>query len=174
MSTGYLCIYWADLSRRPYPYQATPQLFSSHFIILRDPDIYPLTALHTAHIKGLGKFLHKLEINCCQVLVNHFPALASLFILQAGFGFSAKVRLRFCKFCFIICHAVRKKRAVPLGELGPAHGERRALVFGSEGPGLTRRALACCDRTVIIPMARGVDSLNVAASSAVAFWQLFR
>lgn len=51
---------------------------------------------------------------------------------------------------------------------------RRALLFGSEGYGLSRRALAACDRSVIIPMAHGVDSLNVAASSAVAFWQLFR
>ena len=50
----------------------------------------------------------------------------------------------------------------------------RALLFGSEGYGLSRRALAACDRSVIIPMSRGVDSLNVAASSAVAFWQLFR
>lgn len=51
--------------------------------------------------------------------------------------------------------------------------ERRALLFGSEGYGLSRAALDACDRSVIIPMSRGVDSLNVAASSAVAFWQLF-
>ena len=56
----------------------------------------------------------------------------------------------------------------------PAAGERRALLFGNEGYGLSRAALAACDRSVVIPMARGVDSLNVAASSAVAFWQLFR
>ena len=66
------------------------------------------------------------------------------------------------------------ERAVPLGDKGLAPGEKVAVVFGSEGPGLTRRTLACCERTVIIPMALGVDSLNVAASSAIAFWQLFR
>lgn len=48
-----------------------------------------------------------------------------------------------------------------------------ALFFGTEGTGLTRPVLDGVDRTVIIPMARGVDSLNVAASSAVAFWELF-
>lgn len=53
-------------------------------------------------------------------------------------------------------------------------GQRRALFFGCEGWGLTKAALAACDQALIIPMARGVDSLNVAASSAVAFWQLFR
>ena len=65
--------------------------------------------------------------------------------------------------------------AVPLDEPSLTEGSgRRALLFGSEGYGLSRRALDACDRSVIIPMAHGVDSLNVAASSAVAFWQLFR
>lgn len=52
--------------------------------------------------------------------------------------------------------------------------ERLALFFGTEGDGLSSRALAGCDRTVVIPMSRGVDSLNVAAASAVAFWELCR
>lgn len=47
---------------------------------------------------------------------------------------------------------------------------RVALAFGTEGDGLTRRALEACDVVVRIPMAGGVDSLNVAAASAVAFW----
>ena len=64
--------------------------------------------------------------------------------------------------------------AVPLDDSSLLGAEKRALLFGSEGYGLSREALLGCDRTVIIPMAHGVDSLNVAASSAVAFWQLFR
>lgn len=65
--------------------------------------------------------------------------------------------------------------SVPLAEVPlRAAGERRALLFGSEGYGLSREALAGCDRSVVIPMARGVDSLNVAASSAIALWQLLR
>lgn len=59
-------------------------------------------------------------------------------------------------------------------DLGARLGEKRALLFGCEGWGLTKAALAACDQALIIPMARGVDSLNVAASSAVAFWQLFQ
>ena len=50
--------------------------------------------------------------------------------------------------------------------------EKLALVLGAEGDGLTRRAIAACDMTVRIPMQHGVDSLNVAAAGAVAFWQL--
>lgn len=49
-----------------------------------------------------------------------------------------------------------------------------ALVFGTEGDGLSRCTLSQCDYTVRIPMQHGVDSLNVAASSAVAFWELRR
>ncbi len=53
------------------------------------------------------------------------------------------------------------------------HGrDRLALVLGAEGPGVTAQALEACDLHVRIPMARGVDSLNVAAASAVAFWEL--
>lgn len=50
--------------------------------------------------------------------------------------------------------------------------ERLAIVFGTEGNGLEEDTIASCDYTVRIPMAHGVDSLNVAAASAVAFWQL--
>ncbi len=50
--------------------------------------------------------------------------------------------------------------------------ERLAVVLGTEGDGLAPDTIAGCDHTVRIPMAHGVDSLNVAAASAVAFWQL--
>ena len=49
---------------------------------------------------------------------------------------------------------------------------RLALVLGTEGDGLTADTIAHCDYTARIPMSHGVDSLNVAAASAVAFWQL--
>ena len=50
--------------------------------------------------------------------------------------------------------------------------ERHAIFMGTEGAGLQARTMAGCDKTIRIPMAHGVDSLNVAAASAVAFWQL--
>ena len=52
--------------------------------------------------------------------------------------------------------------------------EKLAIVLGTEGDGLTETTIANCDYTVKIPMSHGVDSLNVAAASAVAFWQLGR
>ena len=52
--------------------------------------------------------------------------------------------------------------------------DRIALLMGTEGDGLSRPALAAADTIVTIPMSRGVDSLNVAAASAVALWALRR
>ncbi len=50
--------------------------------------------------------------------------------------------------------------------------EKLAIILGTEGDGLSDHTIADCDYTVKIPMSHGVDSLNVAAASAVAFWQL--
>ena len=52
--------------------------------------------------------------------------------------------------------------------------EKLAIILGTEGEGLSPETIAACDYTVRIPMSHGVDSLNVAAASAVAFWQLGR
>ena len=50
--------------------------------------------------------------------------------------------------------------------------DKLAIILGTEGDGLSAQTIADCDYTVRIPMTHGVDSLNVAAASAVAFWQL--
>ncbi len=52
--------------------------------------------------------------------------------------------------------------------------EKLAIILGTEGDGLAKRTIADCDYTARIPMKHGVDSLNVAAAGAVAFWQLTR
>ena len=63
--------------------------------------------------------------------------------------------------------------AIPLGSAHLGSTERLALFFGSEGYGLSKEVIEASDATVVIPMSHEVDSLNVAASSAVAFWELF-
>lgn len=62
--------------------------------------------------------------------------------------------------------------ATGLDDLAANPPERLAMVFGTEGDGLRRRTVAACDTTVRIPMAGGVDSLNVAAAVAVAAWAM--
>lgn len=61
--------------------------------------------------------------------------------------------------------------SVPLDDERLARADKLALVFGTEGDGLAHETIAQCDYTVRIPMKHDVDSLNVAAASAVAFWQ---
>lgn len=64
--------------------------------------------------------------------------------------------------------------SVSLDDARLAACDKIALVLGTEGDGLAPETIAQCDVTVRIPMAHGVDSLNVAAASAVAFWELRR
>ena len=62
--------------------------------------------------------------------------------------------------------------AISIEDPALAAEEKLAIILGTEGDGLAKNTIADCDYTVMIPMSHGVDSLNVAAASAVAFWQL--
>ena len=64
--------------------------------------------------------------------------------------------------------------AVPLDDVQPHRLQRAALLLGAEGDGLSARAMRAADERVRIPMAHGVDSLNVGAAAAVAFYAVTR
>jgi len=72
---------------------------------------------------------------------------------------------------FFIAALALSDVAVPLDEFARHCPERLALVMGTEGDGLSHSAVAAADAVVTIPMAGGVDSLNVAAAAAVALWE---
>ena len=63
--------------------------------------------------------------------------------------------------------------AVPLGKIGRI-GDKKAVVLGNEDHGISKEIIDMCDMSVMIPMKHDIDSLNVAAASAVAFWELFK
>ncbi len=65
-----------------------------------------------------------------------------------------------------------RKESVTISDPILAGEEKLAMVLGSEGDGLAEEVISACDYTVLIPMHHGVDSLNVAAASAVAFYEL--
>lgn len=65
-----------------------------------------------------------------------------------------------------------RKDALPIDDPLLRTAERLAMVLGTEGDGLRSATIDACDYTAIIPMRAGIDSLNVAAASAVAFWEL--
>jgi tRNA G18 (ribose-2'-O)-methylase SpoU len=118
-----------------------------------------------------------------------WPAALAL-VREAGFTLLALTPAAFADGPSAISHSTSRKtghphltsarsrgvdeEVVPIQRLGAAERERAALLLGAEGPGLSRHALAGSDRRVSIPMRRGVDSLNVAAAAAVAFWELGR
>ena len=72
---------------------------------------------------------------------------------------------------FAVCALALRDDALPLDDPRLHECGRLALVFGTEGDGLAASTIAACDFAVRIPMAHGVDSLNVAASTAVALWE---
>ena len=65
-----------------------------------------------------------------------------------------------------------RKDTIEINDPRLKNEEKLAIILGTEGDGLVEETLDCCDYTVKIPMSHGVDSLNVAAASAVAFWEL--
>ena len=73
---------------------------------------------------------------------------------------------------FRTCAMALRDDSVPLGDERLNCLDQLAIVLGAEGDGLADSTIAACDYTVRIPMGHGVDSLNVAAASAVAFWEL--
>lgn len=73
---------------------------------------------------------------------------------------------------FQTCAMALRDDSLALGDERLNGVPKLAIVLGAEGDGLANGTIAACDYTVRIPMAHGVDSLNVAAASAVAFWEL--
>lgn len=73
---------------------------------------------------------------------------------------------------FKIAALALNDNAIDIDDPRLAAEEKLAVLLGTEGEGLSAAAISACDYTARIPMARGVDSLNVAAAAAVAFWQL--
>jgi tRNA G18 (ribose-2'-O)-methylase SpoU len=67
-----------------------------------------------------------------------------------------------------------KQDSVSISDPALMEAPKLAVLLGTEGEGLLEETIDACDYTVMIPMFHGVDSLNVAAASAVAFWQLGR
>lgn len=73
---------------------------------------------------------------------------------------------------FALAAMALNDKAIDINDLKLKNESKLAILLGSEGYGLHNDTLALCDYTVMIPMSHGVDSLNVAAASALAFWEL--
>ncbi len=73
---------------------------------------------------------------------------------------------------FVTAAMALRRDTIKINDPRLASVDRLAVLLGTEGEGLKDETIDSCDYTIKIPMSHGVDSLNVAAASAVAFWQL--
>ena len=118
--------------------------------------------------------------SCCDPLCRRAVRVSMGTVFQVPWGQLGKTPADWPEKGMDILHSLGFKtaamalsdRSVSIDDEQLAKEPKLAIVLGTEGDGLAAGTIASCDYTVRIPMSHGVDSLNVAAASAVAFWQL--
>lgn len=115
---------------------------------------------------------------CCDPLVRRAVRVSMGTVFQIPWAYltedSTDWQAFLKQFYFKTVAMALNENAVPIDDPALYAEEKLAIVLGTEGDGLASQTIANCDYNVIIPMHHNVDSLNVAAASAVAFWQLRR
>ena len=120
--------------------------------------------------------------SCCDPLCRRAVRVSMGTVFQVSWGQLGETPADWPEKGMDILHSLGFKtaamalsdRSVSIDDEQLAKEPKLAIVLGTEGDGLAADTIASCDYTVKIPMSHGVDSLNVAAASAVAFWQLGR
>ena len=120
--------------------------------------------------------------SCCDPLCRRAVRVSMGTVFQVPWGQLGEIPADWPEKGMDILHSLGFKtaamalsdRSVSIDDEQLAREPKLAIVLGTEGDGLAASTIASCDYTVKIPMSHGVDSLNVAAASAVAFWQLGR
>lgn len=118
--------------------------------------------------------------SCCDPLCRRAVRVSMGTVFQVSWGQLGETPADWPEKGMDILHSLGFKtaamalsdRSVSIDDEQLAKEPKLAIVLGTEGDGLAAGTIASCDYTVRIPMSHGVDSLNVAAASAVAFWQL--
>jgi tRNA G18 (ribose-2'-O)-methylase SpoU len=166
----------ASLARLPLPPVAEVLAGASRVVVLEDIVDHTNVGAVFRSAAALGIDAVLLSPRCADPLYRRSVkvAMGAVFALpwtRLGEWYDALPRLR--RAGFTTMALTPADDAVPLPDAVATYGAGRVcIVLGSEGPGLTTRWLTAADVRVSIPMAAGVDSLNVAAASAVAFYAL--
>lgn len=121
---------------------------------------------------ALGMDAVLLTPGCCDPLYRRSVRVSMGTVFQVPWAFLDKPIGYLRELGFKTAAMALKEDTVSIDDPRLRSEPRLAVVLGTEGEGLTDAAIAGCDYTVKIPMYHGVDSLNVAAASAVAFWEL--
>ena len=117
-----------------------------------------------------------LTVSCCDPLNRRAVRVSMGTVFQIPWtrieGWPQQGIEKFHRLGFKTAAMALSDDSVSIDDESLAAEEKLAIILGAEGDGLAENTIAECDYTVRIPMSHGVDSLNVAAASAVAFWQL--
>ena len=115
---------------------------------------------------------------CCDPLLRRAVRVSMGTVFQIPWAYfdddCSDWQLYLKQFGFKTAAMALNDKAISIDDPDLAEEEKLAIVLGTEGDGLASQTIENCDYNVIIPMYHHVDSLNVAAASAVAFWQLRR
>ena len=121
---------------------------------------------------ALGMDAVLLTAGCCDPLYRRSVRVSMGTVFQVPWAFIDKPIGYLRELGFKTAAMALRNDTVSIDDPRLLAEPRLAVVLGTEGEGLTDAAISACDYTVKIPMYHGVDSLNVAAASAVAFWEL--
>ena len=121
---------------------------------------------------ALGMDAVVLTIGCSDPLYRRSARVSMGTVFQVPWGYLERPIGYLRELGFKTAAMALKEDTYAIDDPALAQEPKLAIVLGTEGEGLTDATIAQCDYTVKIPMYHGVDSLNVAAASAVAFWEL--
>ena len=174
LTRGVLCA----MRRRPAAY--SPDLTANaHRIAVLENVMNPTNLgaiFRSAAALGMDAVL--LTSGCTDPLYRRSARVSMGTVFQVPWGYlpdapdaaQAVAMLRGCGF--VTAAMALRDDSVSIADPRLGSAEKLAVVLGTEGEGLSDATISACDHTVRIPMSHGVDSLNVAAASAVAFWAL--
>ena len=178
LTRGILCA----MRRKPLP-TAEDVCSSAHRIAVLEGIVDPTNIgaiFRSAAALGMDGIL--LTPNCCDPLYRRAVRVSMGTVFQIPWtrigetntDWPANGMAQLSQMGFKTAALALSDRSVSIEDPVLTQEEKLAVIFGTEGDGLTDATISACDYTVKIPMAHGVDSLNVAAASAVTFWQLRR
>jgi tRNA G18 (ribose-2'-O)-methylase SpoU len=167
----------ASVARRPLPAAADLLPTAERLVVLEDVTSHTNLGAVFRCAAGLGMDAVLLSPGCTDPLYRRSVRVSMGEVLAMPYARlepwpAVLDQLR--EAGFTVLALTPDEAAEPLDRVRPQARDRVAVLLGTEGPGLSGAALAAAERRVRIPMARGVDSLNVAAAAAVAFWELGR
>ncbi|MDX6196947.1 MAG: hypothetical protein QOJ79_98 [Actinomycetota bacterium] len=164
-----------SFGRLPVPAAADLLATSRRILVLEEVNSPTNLGAIFRSAAGLGMDAVLLSPTCCDPLYRRAVRVSMGEVLAVPYAYLADWPAGLAavrEIGFRVLALTPAADATRLDEVRLGHDDRAALLLGAEGPGLSADALAVSDLRVRIPMAAGVDSLNVAAATAVACWAL--